>query len=329
MEYEEPIDYSNSHYMEEYQEICLSTGLVTEEQVNDPEFLQQELISQISAAIIACDELQKRLEKLIDATPQMNFDNGLESKNEFMEITKQKLEYAHGINNLMIILDDVCDKSDIFWHNSSVEVYKNNVDFFKLHYFGKNKQAIESDFYVHEYIYYSNDVKKGSNMNILDVDTLKWFDYDKYLTPENREYFRLKRQRILDFLATVIDFMGYQILVTKKGKLIFTQKPKVEESPVDDKPLEISNLPSFNLEQRYEIIRRLGIDNLVMTLDSPKKSKDMLLALIMGSSVDNAKKLLNNDYKKFGDSDKNDAKSLEIKRDIEDFFERNKVKIKK
>ena len=71
------------------------------------------------------------------------------------------------------------------------------------------------------------------------------------------------------------------------------------------------------------------MEKALFSLDTTKKNKNILLGLIMGISVDNAKKLLDGTYKKSSDPDKNKAKSLEITSEIKDFFERNKMKIKK
>lgn len=88
---------------------------------------------------------------------------------------------------------------------------------------------------------------------------------------------------------------------------------------IEDENLDLSNLPTFNIQQRYEIFKRLEFDNILQKLDTEKGSKDKLLALIMGISLTNARHLLNEKYK--------NKLTQEQKEHLEDFFFRKKIKL--
>jgi len=70
--------------------------------------------------------------------------------------------------------------------------------------------------------------------------------------------------------------------------------------------IELSSLPKFNLQQRFEICKRLGLDQAINGIKSRKQmSIYKVLALVMGISSDNAKKLLNGYYKELNSKDEN------------------------
>lgn len=93
---------------------------------------------------------------------------------------------------------------------------------------------------------------------------------------------------------------------------------KEEVNTIEINTLNLKNIPKFNLQQRYKIFTQLGYDKAIHTLDTSKSSKNKILALIMGISVDNAKHLLNNTYKEFKPED------IE---EFDEYLERIKVKL--
>jgi hypothetical protein len=104
-----------------------------------------------------------------------------------------------------------------------------------------------------------------------------------------------------------------------RAKKIQTIKESLKENKIIETPdLKLKDIPKFNLQQRYEIFTQLGYDKAIHTLDTSKGSKNKILALLMGISVDNAKHLINGTYKEFKPED------IE---EFEEYLERIKVKL--
>ena len=98
----------------------------------------------------------------------------------------------------------------------------------------------------------------------------------------------------------------------------FKASEKKEEVIIETPDLTLKDIPKFNLQQRYEIFTQLGYDKAIHTLDTSKSSKNKILALLMGISVDNAKHLINGTYKEF---------KPEHIGEFEEYLERIKVKL--
>ena len=98
-----------------------------------------------------------------------------------------------------------------------------------------------------------------------------------------------------------------------------TEKPRKETTPIiETSNLKLKDIPNLNLQQRYKIFTQLGYDKTIHTLDTSKSSKNKILALLMGISVDNAKHLINGTYKEF---------KPEHIEELEEYLERIKVKL--
>lgn len=88
---------------------------------------------------------------------------------------------------------------------------------------------------------------------------------------------------------------------------------------IETPDLSLKNIPNFNLQQRYDIFKRLGLDIKILQIDTNKQtSTHKILALIMGISPDNAKHLLNDTYKDY---------KLEDREDLEEYLARIQVKL--
>ena len=112
-----------------------------------------------------------------------------------------------------------------------------------------------------------------------------------------------------------------------QNRNLYSPKPNIEsktielakETKIIETPdLTLKDIPKFNLQQRYEIFTQLGYDKAIHTLETSKSSKNKILALLMGISVDNAKHLINGTYKKF---------KPEHIEEFEEYLERIKVKL--
>ena len=164
-------------------------------------------------------------------------------------------------------------------------------------------------------------------MNTDFKDSLLLFDYVRFLDNRNREYFNVIKQRKLDFITEEILKKGFTVEVIQKKKEILINLVPIIENNFEDAELNLSQLPAYNLEQRYELLVQLGFESIISKLDTSKNSKNMLLGIIMGVSVENAKKLLNGTYKLNSDKEKTKIRKAEITNEIKDFFERNKIKL--
>jgi hypothetical protein len=112
----------------------------------------------------------------------------------------------------------------------------------------------------------------------------------------------------------------------KKFKHLGNIKSKITAEPLKDTKiietpdLKLKDIPKFNLQQRYEIFTQLGFDNTISKIKTDKQgSRYKILALLMGISPDNAKKLMGNSYK--------DGITENDLEEIEDFLYRNKIEL--
>jgi hypothetical protein len=93
-----------------------------------------------------------------------------------------------------------------------------------------------------------------------------------------------------------------------------------EEAQTETPDLKLKNIPNFNLPQRYYLFQKLGFDTTISKIKTDKQgSRNKILALLMGISVDNAKHSTNGSYKQ-----KLTSNDLE---EIEDFLYRNNIEL--
>ena len=79
-----------------------------------------------------------------------------------------------------------------------------------------------------------------------------------------------------------------------------------EREEYKEEDLQLSGLPKLNVQQRFELFKRLGFDDIISKLDTDKQmSKYKILAIIMGINPDNAKQLHNRTYKEISEKDIN------------------------
>jgi hypothetical protein len=103
-----------------------------------------------------------------------------------------------------------------------------------------------------------------------------------------------------------------------KIKSKITAEPLKDTKIIETSNLKLKDIPNLNLQQRYKIFTQLGYDKAIHKLETSKGSKNKILALLMGISVDNAKHLINGTYKEFKPED------IE---ELEEYLERIKVKL--
>jgi hypothetical protein len=300
---------------------------------NDDIFLEFETISgAIQNGVSLSISLKNKIKRLIKSPHDLNPFMKVERENEFIKLNKELILSNKTINQLIITMYNLCDEHFIFWHNSDVLVYRNYYHLIKDNYLKELLNSNELDFLKNEYKHFFIDEINSINVSYTFLDTdfkdsLLMFNYVKFLNNKNREFLNLVKQRKLDFITEEIFKRGFTVEVVQKKKEILINLVPIIENNFEDAELNLSQLPPYNIEQRYELLVQLGIESNISKLDTSKNSKNMLLGLIMGVSVDNAKKLLNGTYKLNSDKEKTKIRKAEITNEIKDFFERNKIKL--
>lgn len=290
------------------------------------------IVSAIITGVTASHNLKKLASETLEKSSKRKFD-GENIDLDAFDAAKKMLYTNKTISELVMKLFELCEEQNKFWHNCSVNVYKYHFESLKKNYTKKYLHATFADFLRHEYVFFSSEDLNGLNTihsTIAKDDMLTMVDYISRLNLDNLEFFKIGRQRKLDFLEEQLQSEGLKPILaqTKKGFKVGFETIKDSEREADEQTLGLSNLPSYNLEERYEIFTRLSFEKTIMSLDAPKASKDKLAALILGCSIENAKKLLNGTYKNKEDKKLRDARRLEITGIIDDFLQHNKIKMK-
>lgn len=330
------IDYSgnedwddNDDFLSEDEQLFLG-----EAPTDHSNYLYDYYVESIITGITASHNLQKKANLLTEESLKTNFKDSKDVDTDIVLYAQKLLRANNRINAIVMTLYGYCEERKKFWHNCSVDVYKQYFPILKENYLERNSHSETIDFLKSEYLYFFsyelNALNATHNTIALD-DRLKMYDYISRLNLTNLEFFKVHQQRKLDFISTEIHMAGYQLEAVKKKNNIKISLIKIPErkpeEEIPDEPLNISNLPSFNLEERFELFRRLGFEKTLIGLDTTKKNKNMLLGLIMGFSVDNAKKLLDGTYKSNLDEEKRKSRKAEIIEKVDDFLYRNEIKL--
>lgn len=293
----------------------------------------------IQSGVVLSGKLSRKIKRVAKNKAGLNRLEKQLTEDEIIELSKKLILSNKTTNGLIMMMYQFCEDNLLFWHNCSVDIYKNFYGGFIQTYLEKYPNSTITDFLKNEYNYFYSD--KINNYNPLHnasesdfEDLLQLSKYETILNNENTEFFKIVKQRKLDFIASKIYENGYTVEVIQTRKSYKINLKPIIERKIDiyndeETTLNLSQLPTYNIKERYEILIKLGFENTLSTLDTSKGSKNMLLALIMGISVDNAKKLLDGTYKLNSDIEKNKLKKVEITSEIEAFFERNKIKLNK
>ncbi|GAA4776778.1 MULTISPECIES: hypothetical protein [Flavobacterium] len=281
------------------------------------------------------NSLERKIKRLIKKSHVLDDEEEEKVRKKFLDLSNKMVVCNKKISELIRIIYEFCEANDKFWCYSSVDVYKSNYSVLKVIFSEKYPISNELDFLKSEYQYFY--LNKENKVNVVHKEiTNKYLNgflyFNSKLDFENDMFFSLVNQRKIDFIAEEIKSHGFQIEALQDGDEIKINLIPIVESFIDndeDTSLNLSQLPSYSLAERYEILVQLGIENIISKLDTSKNSKNMLLGLIMGVSVENAKKLLNGTYKLNPDKEKAKIKKAEITNEIKDFMERNKIKLNK
>ena len=280
------------------------------------------LFAILKSKIILADKFSVIMKNTMDKCDDEIISN---SSDDFsIKLTESISSYSNitkDINDIVMLIYKVTNDINYFWKDCSIEVYQNNYNLIKTKYLQKYDNANEIDFLLYEYQYFLDEENIETNTAHSEVrsnDYMSLLNYRKFLNYDNKQFFSLLNKKKMDFLETEIDKLGYSIKIKGKGdkqKITLINTPSILEPE-----LQLKDLPNFNVQQRYELFRRLGFDKIIDTLDTSQMSKYKIMGIILNLSPDNTKKLYNRSYKELTDKD------IEV---IEEYLEKQAVKLKK
>ena len=177
--------------------------------------------SAILTGVTLSHNLNKKINLLIEESAISSFEKSKTIQGEIVEMSKKMFAANKTINELIIKTYEFCEKEKKFWHNSSLDVYKQYFPVLKENYKVKYPESEEIDFLKNEYHYFLCEDINGLNTihnTIGSDDKLKVVDYVSRLNIDNEEFFNVNRQRKLDFVRDEIAKSGFIIEVSKKKK---------------------------------------------------------------------------------------------------------------
>jgi hypothetical protein len=264
-----------------------------------------DLFNTLISTIIVADKLSTIMKNTMDETSDNIISKPTdELSQKFKQSVSSYQKIAKDINDIVMVIHNFSDTINYFWKDCSVEVYQNHYNLIKIKYLKKYVNANEIDFLLNEYQYFLDENNIDTNTAHSEVrshDYLSAVNYQKFLNYDNKQFFLLLNKRKIEFLKTEIDKLGYSIKIKEKGD---KQKISLIKIPTILEPdLQLKDLPNLNVQQRYELFRRLGIDKIIDTLDTSQMSKYKIMGIILNLSPDNTKKLYNRSYKELTDKD--------------------------
>jgi hypothetical protein len=267
--------------------------------------LYLDLFVNLISTIIVADKLSTIVKNTMDECSDEILSN---SPDELSKKLKGSVsiysKIVKDINDIVMLIYEVTNDINYFWKDCSVEVYQNHYNLIKIKYLQKYVNANEIDFLLNEYQFFLNEENIDNNTAHSEVrshDYLSSVNFRKFLNYDNRQFFSLINRRKIDFLKTEIDKLGYSVEIKGKGD---KQKIGLIKIPTVLEPdLQLKDLPNLNVQQRYELFRRLGFDKIIDTLDTSQMSKYKIMGVILNLSPDNTKKLYNRSYKELTDKD--------------------------
>lgn len=298
------------------------------------------LITLISTGVSLSHTISKKTKLLSTKINVASLPSHKESQlNKLKQLITKLGTCNRTISEYVMDIYEYCEKTNRFWHNSSVKTYESYYTYLKKMYLQKFKEAIELDFLKSEYKYFIRVNTEDREINpthnsIKETDEMAFVGYYKWLNADEREFLNVVNQRKLDFISNKILELGYYIQFIKEKEELFlnfipVNNEKNDFDTLDEEILSKSNLPSFSLSERFELTSRLGITKKIESLDILKKEKNKLLALVMNCSVDNARKLMDTTYKKVVDKSKEVERIKNINAEVDDYLYRNKIKLGK
>ncbi|MFD0837116.1 hypothetical protein ACFQ0I_15160 [Mariniflexile aquimaris] len=234
------------------------------------------------------------------------------------------------------------DENNYFFCYSTLRTYKFYFESFFWNFKTITGESDKLQYLKNEYNYHFSYQKNKFSINTenksiffhrtLFNDHFSFIDFYPFLFETNRLKIKLENEKKLNYLKENINELGFEIK-EKNGELFFKKIKKAinsnKEDTPEEEPINKKGLPPFDTLDRYQLVKKLGIDDIIHNLDTSQRSKSKVLALIMNIHPDNARKLFNNTYPKLK-SDEEIAKLVfEANHNVNEFLNNpiNSIKI--
>lgn len=221
------------------------------------------------------------------------------------------------LNETLKLIFQFSNIENYYWKDCSCEVYIFHYNKIKREFLESNSFANEVDFIKYEYERLLSENDSNSNINnseFLSKDYFLHINYRKYFSDENKQFFELEKSKKLTFLKNELGHLGFGLEPYTLGSSIKIKIIELESTKLEK--LSLSNLPNFNVRQRYELYKKFGFNDIIEKIDAPQMSKYKITALIMGISPDNAKQLHNETYRELNQKDYDEYKNYLVNQSV-------------
>lgn len=276
-------------------------------------------LSQVLMSTMAfIDKIMSVIKKELDLFDDLLDEN--EIRKAISNQTKYVIFYSklqEELNESLKIIFELSKRENYYWKDCSCEVYIYHYKKIKDEFLNSNSFANEIDFIKYEYERLLSQNDSDSNITdsqFLSKDYFLYMNYKKYFSEENRQFFELEKSKKLSFLKNELGHLGFGLEPYTLGSSIKIKIIELESTKLEK--LSLSNLPNFNVRQRYELYKKFGFNAIIEKKDSPQMSKYKMTALIMGISPDNAKQLHNETYREINIKDSDELNNYLVNQSI-------------
>ena len=270
---------------------------------------QDEIFLELSETVMSTmafiDKITSVIKKELDLYDALSdykqFKKAMQNQTQYV-ISCSKLKEE--LNETLKLIFKFSKKENYYWKDCSCEVYIYHYNIIKHEFLKSNSFANEIDFIKYEYERLLSENDSDSNITdsqFLSKDYFLYMNYRKYFSDENKQFFELEKSKKLSFLKNELGQLGFGLEPYTLGSSIKIKIIELESAKLEK--LSLSNLPNFNVRQRYELYKKFGFNATIEKTDAPQMSKYKVTALIMGISPDNAKQLHNETYREISGKD--------------------------
>jgi hypothetical protein len=270
---------------------------------------QDEIFLELSETVMSTmafiDKITSVIKKELDLYDALSdykqFKKAMQNQTQYV-ISCSKLKEE--LNETLKLIFKFSKKENYYWKDCSCEVYIYHYNIIKHEFLKSNSFANEIDFIKYEYERLLSENDSDSNITdsqFLSKDYFLYMNYRKYFSDENKQFFELEKSKKLSFLKNELGQLGFGLEPYTLGSSIKIKIIELESAKLEK--LSLSNLPNFNVRQRYELYKKFGFNATIEKTDAPQMSKYKITALIMGISPDNAKQLHNETYREINQKD--------------------------
>ena len=257
-------------------------------------------------------------------TNELKLYDVLSDDKQFKEARAKQVKYVISCSKLKAELNEsikiifrFSKAHKYYWKDCSCEVYIFHYVKIKDEFLKSNSFANEIDFIKYEYERLLSENDSDSNVTdfqFLGKDYFLYMNYRKYFSDENKQFFELEKSKKLSFLKNELGHLGFGLEPYTLGSSIKIKIIELESAKLEK--LNLSNLPNFNVRQRYELYKKFGFNSTIEKMNAPQMSKYKMTALIMGISPDNAKQLHNETYREINQKDSDELNNYLVNQSV-------------